>query len=173
MTLALHTCRSLQSSSRSQIKRVSMPAGDLQLGGPTPIGAQKANLSPEAEQYLQEVALNEQVGPKIHNLVRSKVGLAFAARSDVPLCIRTGKGLQFASRGFREQQGHSHMLWQCAADPLEPARRATRCSRARPAARTRARWSTSPPSTSEAILCQLLVSADSLLSVWYHASKTY
>ena len=36
-------------------------AGDLALGGPTPIGAQKANLSPEAEQYLQEVALNEQV----------------------------------------------------------------------------------------------------------------
>ena len=39
-----------------------LPAGDLQQGGPTPIGAQKANLSPEAKQYLQEVALNEQVG---------------------------------------------------------------------------------------------------------------
>lgn len=35
--------------------------GDLELGGPTPIGAQKANLSPEVEQYLQEVSLNEQV----------------------------------------------------------------------------------------------------------------
>ena len=34
---------------------------DLEMGGPTPIGARKANLSPEAESYLQEIALNEQV----------------------------------------------------------------------------------------------------------------
>jgi len=30
-----------------------------------PIGAKKANLSAEVEQYLQEVALNEQVGSHI------------------------------------------------------------------------------------------------------------
>ena len=36
-------------------------AGNLALGGPVPIGAQKANLSPEIEPYLQEIALSEQV----------------------------------------------------------------------------------------------------------------
>ena len=34
---------------------------NMELGGPTPIGVKKANLSPEVESYLQEVALNEQV----------------------------------------------------------------------------------------------------------------
>ena len=34
---------------------------DLQMGGPTPIGAQKANLSEATLRYLEEVALNEQV----------------------------------------------------------------------------------------------------------------
>ena len=33
---------------------------DLELGGPTLIGARKANLSEQAESYMQEVALNEQ-----------------------------------------------------------------------------------------------------------------
>ena len=33
----------------------------MELNGSPPIGAQKANLSAEAEQYMQEVALNEQV----------------------------------------------------------------------------------------------------------------
>ena len=43
-------------------------AGNLSQGGPVPIGAKKANLSAEVEQYLQEVALNEQVGPHVHAL---------------------------------------------------------------------------------------------------------
>ena len=34
---------------------------NLTLGGPTPIGAQKANLSAQAYAYMEEVALNEQV----------------------------------------------------------------------------------------------------------------
>ncbi len=34
---------------------------NLTLGGPTPIGARKANLSQEVESHLMEVALNEQV----------------------------------------------------------------------------------------------------------------
>lgn len=34
--------------------------GDLEKGGPVPIGARKANLSPEVQMYLEEVALNEQ-----------------------------------------------------------------------------------------------------------------
>ena len=33
----------------------------MELNGPPPIGAAKANLTAEAEQYMQEVALNEQV----------------------------------------------------------------------------------------------------------------
>ena len=33
----------------------------LEMGGPTPIGAQKANLTEATLRYLQEVALNEQV----------------------------------------------------------------------------------------------------------------
>ena len=33
---------------------------NLTLGGPTPIGARKANLSQEVESHLMEVALNEQ-----------------------------------------------------------------------------------------------------------------
>ena len=41
---------------------VDAAAGNLSQGGPVPIGAKKANLSAEVEQYLQEVALNEQVG---------------------------------------------------------------------------------------------------------------
>ena len=36
-------------------------AGNLNLGGPGPIGGRKANLSPEVEPYLQEIALSEQV----------------------------------------------------------------------------------------------------------------
>lgn len=36
-------------------------AGNLNLGGPGPIGGRKANLSPEMEPYLQEIALSEQV----------------------------------------------------------------------------------------------------------------
>ena len=36
--------------------------GDLEKGGPVPIGAQKANLSAEVQMYMEEVALNEQVG---------------------------------------------------------------------------------------------------------------
>lgn len=35
--------------------------GDLAKGGPTPIGAQKANLSATNLPYMEEVALNEQV----------------------------------------------------------------------------------------------------------------
>lgn len=35
--------------------------GNLELGGPTPIGARKANLTERTLPYLQEVALNEQV----------------------------------------------------------------------------------------------------------------
>jgi hypothetical protein len=37
-----------------------MSPGNMELNGPLPIGAKKANLSAEAEQYMQEVALNEQ-----------------------------------------------------------------------------------------------------------------
>lgn len=36
-------------------------AGNLALGGPSPIGARKANLSPEVTPYMQEIALSEQV----------------------------------------------------------------------------------------------------------------
>ena len=36
---------------------------NLTLGGPTPIGARKANLSPQAYAYMEEVALNEQARP--------------------------------------------------------------------------------------------------------------
>ena len=35
--------------------------GDLEKGGPTPIGAKKANLSATVQMYMEEVALNEQV----------------------------------------------------------------------------------------------------------------
>jgi hypothetical protein len=35
---------------------------NLTLGGPTPIGARKANLSDAVLPFMQEVALNEQVG---------------------------------------------------------------------------------------------------------------
>jgi hypothetical protein len=35
--------------------------GDLAKGGPTPLGAQKANLSAGNLPYMEEVALNEQV----------------------------------------------------------------------------------------------------------------
>lgn len=35
---------------------------DLERGGPTPIGARKANLSADALPFAEEVALNEQVG---------------------------------------------------------------------------------------------------------------
>ena len=38
---------------------------NLTLGGPTPIGARKANLSQEVASHLAEVALNEQVGSSI------------------------------------------------------------------------------------------------------------
>ncbi|KAL3144311.1 hypothetical protein ABBQ32_14189 [Trebouxia sp. C0010 RCD-2024] len=34
--------------------------GNLELGGPSPIGARKANLSPEVTPYMQEIALSEQ-----------------------------------------------------------------------------------------------------------------
>lgn len=37
--------------------------GNLNLGGPGPIGARKASLSPEIEPYMQEIALSEQVRP--------------------------------------------------------------------------------------------------------------
>jgi hypothetical protein len=33
----------------------------MTLGGPTPIGARKANLSDEVLPYIEEIALNEQV----------------------------------------------------------------------------------------------------------------
>ena len=39
---------------------------NLTLGGPTPIGARKANLSQEVESHLMEVALNEQVSIHCH-----------------------------------------------------------------------------------------------------------
>lgn len=42
--------------------------GDLEKGGPVPIGARKANLSPEVQMYLEEVALNEQVCCCQHSL---------------------------------------------------------------------------------------------------------
>ena len=35
--------------------------GNLELGGPAPIGARKANLSPKIEPFMQEIALSEQV----------------------------------------------------------------------------------------------------------------
>ncbi len=35
--------------------------GNLELGGPAPLGARKANLTERTLPYLQEVALNEQV----------------------------------------------------------------------------------------------------------------
>lgn len=35
--------------------------GNLELGGPAPIGARKANLSDAVEPFLQEIALSEQV----------------------------------------------------------------------------------------------------------------
>lgn len=35
--------------------------GDLEMGGPVPIGAQRANLSDTVRMYMEEVALNEQV----------------------------------------------------------------------------------------------------------------
>ena len=35
--------------------------GNLNLGGPAPIGARKASLSAKVEPYMQEVALSEQV----------------------------------------------------------------------------------------------------------------
>ena len=35
--------------------------GDLEMGGPIPLGAQKANLSYEIQAHMEEVALNEQV----------------------------------------------------------------------------------------------------------------
>jgi len=35
--------------------------GDLAKGGPTPLGAQKANISAGNLPYMEEVALNEQV----------------------------------------------------------------------------------------------------------------
>ena len=35
--------------------------GDLEMGGPIPLGAQKANLSYEVQAHMEEVALNEQV----------------------------------------------------------------------------------------------------------------
>lgn len=34
---------------------------DLEMGGPTPIGAQKANLSAQFLPFMEEIALNEQV----------------------------------------------------------------------------------------------------------------
>ena len=34
--------------------------GDLEMGGPIPMGAQKANLSYEIQSHMEEVALNEQ-----------------------------------------------------------------------------------------------------------------
>lgn len=37
--------------------------GNLNLGGPAPIGGRKAALSPEIEPYMQEIALSEQVRP--------------------------------------------------------------------------------------------------------------
>lgn len=40
---------------------------NLTLGGPTPIGARKANLTEATLPYLQEVALNEQVSDPQHN----------------------------------------------------------------------------------------------------------
>jgi len=36
-------------------------AGNLNLGGPAPVGARKANLSAAVEPYMQEIALSEQV----------------------------------------------------------------------------------------------------------------
>ena len=39
----------------------ALHAGDLEKGGPVPIGAQKANLSDAVQMYMEEVALNEQV----------------------------------------------------------------------------------------------------------------
>jgi len=40
---------------------VSGAAGNLNLGGPAPVGARKANLSAAVEPYMQEIALSEQV----------------------------------------------------------------------------------------------------------------
>ena len=36
---------------------------NLELGGPTPIGARQANLTEFTRPYLQEIALSEQVNP--------------------------------------------------------------------------------------------------------------
>ena len=39
--------------------------GNLNLGGPAPIGARKAALSAKVEPYMQEIALSEQVCPHL------------------------------------------------------------------------------------------------------------
>ena len=38
---------------------------NLELGGPTPIGARAAALTEATRPFLQEIALNEQVGPRL------------------------------------------------------------------------------------------------------------
>ena len=52
---------------------------NLALGGPTPIGARKANLSAQAYAYIEEVALNEQV-----RSFRSSVGQTALSTTDKP-----------------------------------------------------------------------------------------
>lgn len=54
---------------------------NLQLGGPTPIGARKAPLSEKYLSMMQEVALNEQVGLSIlhHKLLLLRFGSCFAS----------------------------------------------------------------------------------------------
>ena len=48
---------------------------NLTLGGPTPIGARKANLSDEVQSHMEEIALNEQVRtPLAGNFLHCKEG---------------------------------------------------------------------------------------------------
>lgn len=46
--------------------------GDLAKGGPTPIGAQKANLSPQYQPFAEEIALGEQVCKFADQIINQK-----------------------------------------------------------------------------------------------------
>ncbi len=62
---------------------------NLTLGGPDPIGARKANLSYQAQTYMEEVALNEQVrlysgcSSQAHHFAVSLSASVLAQREDL------------------------------------------------------------------------------------------
>ena len=58
-TAYIHQFSNYQSSHLN--KAVWLAVGNLNLGGPSPIGAQKANLSPDVQMFMEEIALSEQV----------------------------------------------------------------------------------------------------------------